>query len=676
MNRGQIKRIRKGFDRLRKEGREWDALSLLVKEKAVDEFRAEWDESWRSLARAAFRTAAVMKSFLARLRDFDAPPDYADIRFLEIVGRYLDGRDVTAELSGISGLSAPAETLRGELLRRKVESPAGEEKIRKLLERFAAKPEGITLREYRQLNTLLTAYPSIPATVSDSLGQLLARSRKLNSVTSVKQGVRGVRETDVVAIDHDLKAVASAIPSDLFRVVAAPVLAQISLALGRVAEISPNQGAGLALSIPFIMGMLAGPCWDELRKKFQLETASSMSVSDRASLRKSAQTASFEERLSLVNKLARLMSSQEWLDEDLQDTLVLLYKGVFAELLKRRASLPEREQRRIAAIFGPILADHIPLLCNNIEDLPFLLDAAAAAGCLDASLTLLHTIFALSVRDRTMTANARGMLKLLPAIGEKDVQALFAEHQSILCEDLNLVKRMLDICRECGHELDALVATGLGYSLMSFLIMNSIAGGAGRGRNFLDMFMGDTSEETSRTAKKLVKGIECFADNQYFNFPVEFARAFPSGKLSGAEYRGLMEKLISAGLLAKQIIENIAVLLQMLRVTYKARNEAFPFGGMSGDHTLQREMLTAGLDVLCGKRNLAERHLTDDLFGILELVRCYGNAGGTERYLLIISNVAAERSQQGDAAAGELHATIMGLLAPKNRPPKKRGRQR
>lgn len=674
MNRGQAKRIRKGFDRLRADGREWDALALLDREKGVEEFRAQWEEIWRSLTRAAFRTATGMKGFLARLGGFSDPPDLADIRFIRTVGRYLEGLDVAGELENMTGLSAVAETLRRELLRRKAQPPAGE-KTRELLERFAAKPEGITLREYRRLQTLLKACPSISA-AADSLGRTLALSRKLNSAAAVKKGAKGVNSRDLAIIEQGLRSVASSAPTDLFRVMAAPVLAHVAVALRRVGENSPNQGACLALSAPFIMEMLAGSRWDELRKRFQLETSHSISATDHSSWRKNARTASLEEKLFLINKLAQLMLSQDRLDRELQDTLVILYKEVFAELVKRRASLPERERKRLASVFGPVLAEHVPLLCGSMEDLPFLLDAAAAAGCLDAPLTLLQTFFALTIRDRAMTANVRGMLKLLPPMEEKDVKELFSEHNYILREEPTLVKPMIEICRECGHEIDAMVAKVLGFSLMSSLIMNSIVGKAGKNMNIPAMIMKDIFGDISRTTKGIIKVVECFEGNPLFSFPAEIAGAFPSGILSGAGYKRLLEKMLSSDVPAKLVVENITSLLQTIRFTCEGRGSGLPFGPLPGGAILRRELLEAGLDVLCGKKNLAERHSTEDLTSILELARSYEQPDGIERYMLVISNVAAERSQQGDTAAGLLHGTIMDLMALKNRSFKRRGRKR
>lgn len=676
MNRGQVKRIRKGFDRLRADGREWEALALLAKENAVEEFRSQWEETWRSLARSAFRTATGMKGFLAKLGEFSDPPDLADIRFIRTVGRYLEGLDVAGELDGMAGLSAPAETLRREILRCKAERPAGEEKTRKLLERFAAKPEGITLREYRQLQTLLRTCPSIPAAVADSLGQILALSRKLNSAAAVKKGAKGVNSPDLTIIDQGMRKAASATPPDLFRVMAAPVLAHVAAALRRVGENNPNQGACLALSVPFIMEMLAGARWDELRKRFQLETSHRISAADHSSWRKTARTASLEEKLFLINKLAQLMLSQDRLDLELQDTLVILYKEVFAELAKRRDSLTERDRKRVASVFGPVVAQHVPLLCGSMEDLPFLLDAAAAAGCLDAQSTLLQTFFALTIRDRAMIANVRGMLKLLPPIEEQDVTELFAEHNFILQEKLSLVKPMIEICRECGHEIDAMAAKGLGYSLMSSLIMNSIAGKAGKNMNFPDMSMKDIFGNISSTTKGIIKAMESFEGNPLFSFPLAIARAFPAGILSGTGYKSLLEKMLSSDIPVKMVVENITTLLRTIRFTCEGIDGYLPFGPLPGGAILQREMLEAGLDVLCGKKNMAERHSTEELSDILELVSGSGFPDGVERYLLIISNIAAERSQRGDAAAGRLHGKIMDALAQNNRSPKRRGRKR
>jgi hypothetical protein len=466
MNRGQVKRLRKEFERLRTGGREWDALRLLEKEDVVDGFRDEWNDLWRGQLRHALRTAALMEDFLLHVNGFSRVPDTADIRFMCMVGDYLDGKDVVSAINGMAGLSAPAEALRRELLRHGDERAPDDAKLRKLLTTFALTPESALQKEYRQLRSLLTSYPAISQETCETLEELLTRSRKLNSASAVKKTVNGIAEADLRGIDPALKKVASELPLPFFRVVAAPVLAQISIAIRRVAESSPDQGARLALAAPFCMESLAGPAWPGLREKFQLEAARALSEADLASLRKTAQSATFEERFTLINKVERLMSIQKGLDEDLQDILVLLYKGIFKELALRRAILSDRDKRRLAAVFGPVFSRHMELLCGDMKEMPFVLDSAAAAGCLDAVSALLHTFFAVMLRERAMIANARGMLRLLPPIQEKEVRDLFGEYQMLLSEDVNALKGMLDICRECGHDLDKFVSMGLRMSLL------------------------------------------------------------------------------------------------------------------------------------------------------------------------------------------------------------------
>jgi hypothetical protein len=102
------------------------------------------------------------------------------------------------------------------------------------------------------------------------------------------------------------------------------------------------------------MESLTSHAWQGFRDKFQLEAAMTLSAADLAGLRKTAQLATFEERFTLINRVARHMCFRKELDEDLQEILVILYKGIFRELSLRRANLPERDQRKLAAVFRPV----------------------------------------------------------------------------------------------------------------------------------------------------------------------------------------------------------------------------------------------------------------------------------------------------------------------------------
>jgi len=675
MNRGQIKRLRKEIDHLRNGGKEWEALRMIDREDAIDGFRSEWDDLWRSQARHALRTAPLMELFLSSLNGFSTVPDSPDIRFMKIIGDYLDGADVTTAISKMSGLSPPAETLRRELLRRQNETLPDDAKLRKLLKAFATAPDAVLQKDYRQLRTLLAPYPAIFQDVSGTVEELLVRSRKLNSASSVKKKLHGFAESELHSIDLALRSLLSSLPEHFFSVVTAPVLAQVSIAVLRIAENSPDQGARMALAAPFCMERLAGSDWPAMQNKFQLEVAKRPTTADRASLRKTANTATFEECFTLVRKITSLMISQDLQDQDIQLTLVILYKRIFRELTVRRATLPEREKRRLTDLLGPIFSKDIHLLFSCTDELPLLLDSAAAAGCLDPVSALLHTYFAVLLRDRVMIANARAMLKILPQIKESDVQSFFNEHQFLLTEGTRALKGALDVCRESGHELDSHFATGLSVLLLTNLVMNTLVGG--EQNSFMAMLLDPMSDESARMCKKLVKGMDCFAGNSFFSIPVELAKGFSSGIISGKDMGKLIEKLLNSGQATEQTIELFVVTLEMVKATSKTQQMDMPFRiAASGGDSLLKELLFSGLDALCGKKDLAARHTTDNLTTLVDVMRIYSDGRGMERYMMLIGNAAAERMLEGDEAASALHKNTMEYISKNAKPEKKRGRQR
>jgi len=675
MNRGQVKRLRKELDRLRKAGREWDGLRLIEREKAIDEFRHEWDDLWRSQSRHALRTAALMDTFLLRINEFSTVPDSADIVFIRAVGDYLDGKEITTIINCMTGLSAPAEALRRELLRRGEEKSPEDTKLRKLLTLFAVTPEKVLQKDYRQLRVLLAPYTALSQRTLEALEEILTRSRKLNNASTVEFKAHGVYEPNLRALDTDLNKTASELPPAFSRVVIAPILTHVCVAIRRVAASNPDKGARLALAAPFCMEKLAGSGWTELHKKFQLEAAHEFSVADLASLRKTAQNAAFEERFLLVNKLAKIMSSQQDFDVNLQEILIILFKGIFKELATRRTKISDRDQRRLATVFGPFFSKNRDFLYGSIEDLPFLLDSAAAAGCLDTVSALLQTFFAVMMRDRAMIANARCMLKLVPLIQEKDVAELFGQYREFLAEDLKALKGMLDICRECGHELDVPVARSLDMSLLSVLIMSTLMGGGGR-NSLMAMIMGPMSDESAQICKSLIKGMECFSGNPLFAAPVTLARSFPSGRISGKEFGHYLEKQIDTNPSTERAIADFINILGAIRHVSGKQQWDMPFGDMLGGSTLTKELLTAGLDVLCGKKDQVIRHSTADLAALVDIIGKYGDGRGFERYMQLISNSAAERRVSGDEAAGKLYEYTTDYIIKVTKPDRKRGRRR
>lgn len=676
MNRGQVKRLRKEFDRLKSGGKEWDALRLLERENAIDEFRSVWDELWREQTRHAVRTAELMDQFLQRITEFSTVPDTPDIRFMRTVGDYLSGMEITSVINNMTGLSAPVEVLRREILRQGNENKQLDDaKLRKLLTSFALTPEKITQKDYRNLRDLLVPYPDISEKVFETLEDILARSRKLNNSSTVEFKAHGVYEPNLRAIDKDLSRAASELPLPLSRVVVVPVLANVSAAIRRVAENNADKAARLALAAPFCMERLADSGWSELCKKFQLETGQTFSAVDLDGLRKTARNVTFEESFLLVGKLLKIISSRQDLDEDLQEILIILSKGIFKELTVRRTKISDRDQRKLALVMGQFISKNLKFLYDSMEDLPFLLDSAAAAGCLDPVSALLHVFFAVMARDRNMIANARGMLKLLPLIQDNDVQDLFGQYQEYLAEDMKSLKGMLDICRECGHDLDLPVARTIGLELHSRLIISTLMGGGGR-NSFMSMILGPMSDELSQIYKKMIKGIECFSGNPLFYASVALARSFPSGRITGKEFGRYLEKQIEINPSVEQVIADFILILETIRQVSGKQRMDIPFGDMLNGDSLIKELLGAALDVLCGSKEQVMRHSTTSLTALVNLMLQYGDSRGLERYMLIISNAAAERGVSGDEAAGKLYENTTDYIVKATKPDKKKGRRR
>lgn len=675
MNRGQIKRFRKELERFRNGGKEWEALRLIERESAIDGFRSEWDDLWRGQVRHAFRTALLMDQFLQLINEFSNVPDTPDIRFMRTVGDYLGGKEIAPFINDMKGLSAPAEVLRRELLRQGGETIPEDAKLRKLLTLFAVTPEKVLQKDYRQLNNLLASYPAISQETCEKLEGILTRSRKLNNASTVEFKAHGVYEPHLRAIDQELNKAASELPLALSRVIVTPVLAQVIKAICRVAENNPDKGARLALAAPFCMGKLAGSDWPELRKKFQLEAADEFSASDLASLRKTAQHATFEESFVLVNKLAKIMTSQQDFDTDLQKIQIILFKGIFKELTRCRSKISDRDQRKLATVFGPFFSKNMDFLYSSFEDLPFLLDSAAAAGCLDSVSALLHAFFAVIVRDRAMIANARSMLKLCSTIQENDVRKLFDRYRELLADDLKALKGMLDICRECGHELDTDVAKGIELSLLSLLIMNRLMGDDGL-KSLMARIMGSMSDDSAQICKRLIKGLECFSGNPAFSAPVALARSFPSGRISGKEYGQYLQNQIDATASTDQAISDFILILETIRQVSEKQRMDMPFGDMLNGNSLIKELLSIGLDVLCAKQEVVMRHSTAALTILVDIIRKYGDGRGFERPMQLICNAAAERKNVGDEAAGKLYEYTTDYIIKVSKAYNKKGRRR
>lgn len=674
MNRGQLKRIRKEIERLCHCEKEWEALRLISREGGVDELSAEWTDLWRGRVRYALRAAGPMEEFLTQLEGFPNAPDTPDLRLLKALDEHLAGRDVKAFIGGLTGLSAPAETLRRELLRLGDLSKGTDPKLAALLDSFALTPEAVAPKDYRRVGELLSPFSAVSADACGLFEELLTRYHKLNSVQAVEKQADGYFLDELCAIDLQLTGAISYFPQALSELLAAPLLAQVAALLGRVAESSPEQAAALALCAPEAMELLAGRAWPPLREKLRLEAGEELSADDLAGLRKSAREAGFEERFRLVNKLADLMRAEDDLDPELYQILVIVYQGIFKDLTQKRASLPEREQRRLAVVFGPVFSRHLPLLWGLDGDLPFILDDAAAAGCLDPTSALLHTFFAVKGRDRGMTAKARAMLKLLPPIKGNEVECLFAQYQIFLAEDLKSVKSMLVICQESGQELTRLVASSVWTTLLMLLFQTTLTSAA-KGNPFFGLLMGPELSDLNRACKKMLKGVGCFADDPEFGNVLSLAQAFPDGQITGERYALMLQRQLDSGVSPEQVIQFFS---SFLCSTGEAAKHAemeigmnLPFGDILGTDELLQEVLLCGLDALCDDPVTVAGFDAANLSAIAEIVKKYCLGNNLNHYLLLIGSVARQRMKSGDKGMEQLQVKLTDYLALQKKPVKK-----
>jgi hypothetical protein len=176
--------------------------------------------------------------------------------------------------------------------------------------------------------------------------------------------------------------------------------------------------------------------------------------------------------------------------------------------------------------------------------------------------------------------------------------------------------------------------------------------------------------------KKLIKGMECFSGNPLFAAPVALARSFPTGRISGKEFGKYLEMQLDANPSTERAISDFIHILGVIRHLTEAQQLDMPFGDILGGSSLAKGLLTAGLDLLCGKKEQVMRHSTADLATIVDTICRYGDGREFDRYLQLIANSAAERRASGDEAAGKLYEQATDYIIKVAKPDKKRGRRR
>ncbi len=431
MNKGKLKREKKELERIFNQGRYGEFLHGVEREGVASLFLRETEKAWVELALSAFTSPGAMMAFFKQRNRFASWPDLPDLRFLQLLERFLDGNDVADEATTLKNLSPAAQFMGKQLLQwDETQGDGGE--MAALFTQFASAPGGVGRGEMEKVAAFFSGlFPWALEFLPDYLENLgkAADDYAVGSAGVVDLGL--LATMDQGATDADL-----VVPGAVLNILLAPLLWR----LARLYELSCREEPSFALELagvtPFLSSRLAGDRWGEVEQLLYQDDLIKCYREDPRYVRKRIAVAEFPDKIRLLRSLATTLTqllangneadllAQE-LEQHIRADYLLLQLEVLAEIGRNRSELSMSEQGELTQVMGSELDRAFITFVSSPRECDEFLQGVALAGLLDTKLALTSLLLARSTGNRTLRESAERALAALPPATREDLHWLF-----------------------------------------------------------------------------------------------------------------------------------------------------------------------------------------------------------------------------------------------------------
>ena len=431
MNKGKLKREKKELEKLFTQGRYGDFLLGVEKDGAGDLFPHETEKAWRELAQTAVATQGGMTLYFNQRRRLNAVPDLPDLRFLDLVERFLRGEDPVAEVSSLSKLSPAACTMAQQLTQWDTATDILGV-METLFEQFITAPALVTRTKMETAVRFFAGlYPWALEFLPDALETLDIMSQgKLDS------GEGSVDFEALAEMEQAAQDAALVVPESILHIFLAPLLWRLGSVYEHFCAVDESCSLELAGITPYLSSLLVGSRWDEVDNFLNHGDLTQRYEQDPRYVRKKIDTTAFPDKVRLLMTLENTLSqlrkqsnatdSQEPdLEQYIRADYLFLYLDVLAHLGRDRSHLSLLDQGELVQVMGGYLDRAFVIFVSAPRECDEFLQGIAQAGLLNTKLALTSLLLARTTGNRILREAAERALTLLPPAVKEDIHWLF-----------------------------------------------------------------------------------------------------------------------------------------------------------------------------------------------------------------------------------------------------------
>ncbi len=615
------------------------------------------------MVKRAFRLPERLRDLWEKMEGVKKLPDFPDFRFLLYLRDFVDGKEVTENISTLQGLGIPAKVLRKKALSWQ-EAGVPEKKLKTLLNLFVNHPEKAGKKQYNDLTSLLQGSSMFEP--ASTLARHIGKARKLNYKTTIRKGPRAINMGELRQLDSRIGKTSDRFSPPLKRVLLYPFAYQISEYFGWLLERGDMETFAEAVSsLPFLFSMTAGEKAEEIRNRLLDLDPAPLLKDDPSLLNEKIDDADFEERVALLGKMKSLVRDGR---QDFIELFQFLYGDMLSEIARRKENLSPRDKRELARVMETVLLRDFEFLTEDMADMVKLLVKAADAGCMERRLSILSLIVAERERNKRLRRMAEDVLNSMPALDKEDILSALHQFEYLFLPRIGALKPLID-CYEARIPFVSEVVDKILKDLKFHLLTASMSG---REIGLFPMLTDIPAKKSKRKVGILRRELRAFSGHESFSPIWEYLECFPEDRFTEEGFEELLTKRHERTNSLDFLIDELHTISDRLTDDGDIFGQFFLMSTMTSIFEDQERICLRFL-----KKHLTGLNTTT-LEKIDSLVRYLFEeddfTGVHSDLLMRLNNLLERRIRAGEKEAEPLKEEIIDFLI-KSRP-KKRGRRR
>ena len=669
MAKAKKKRTAKELEKLWRIGKYWDWVQLVVQTDQLQHYSAQWQEAWHYLCRQALRLPGQLQEFWHRLESQPLAPELSDLVFIRYLKDFFSGRDVRSQMAALTGLSSPAQMLRGKLLN---QPPAAvpDQKISRFLNLLIQQPDKVTGKTYNDLAALLQPNPLSPALIS--LGKTINQLRKLNRKGGVNPHLPGLGGAKLKNADMLLAQVAQTWDPVVRTALLHPFGYQLWQCFQRLWETEDFDTLLYIMTfLPFLSSQTFGPDAAKLQDYSRQQAEGFLSEAEHLTALEQSYAQGLDSQALALGQIRKMLKLDTF---EPSHRFLAQFRTAYLRLLKEigrlQAELKPREKIDLMRVMDPILFEDRDWLEDEDTFWDDFLSLAFASGVAGVKLSIQSLLSPNFYIPPNLRKQAKEILRQLPYPGDQQIQELLLDPDILPFPDLHRIKPLFQLYPNQGS-LQQLFVNQVSRTLGQLLVSSAISLNFETGKKARQI----KERNCQGGMQTLTRSLTELQEYDVFEPLQDLVACFPEGYLTPAGYQRLLQRLYERTRSLDQLLSRLDEYIPFSRLPDLLESPFVYFFAsqfLEDYETLLLQFMINHLVDLETASLETIQHLVDKLCNLDRFDPKVANV------FLHLANLLQRRLQAGETEAEALYDHIMSTLISlrqTGRPKKRRPRQ-